>query len=271
MFEIYNDISPIIHLDNKDIIFNNNYLLRHIFNINNVFNLASIEGNIKIVKIILNSKYNTIKYIQHKIIGISSSNGHKKIVKLLLNHHKFDVYYNNNIAFSMACANNSFIMVKLLLKHKLIDTLNSNYKSTIFATVVNHNHIKIVKLLIDDKRFDPSYDDDYLLRMAIVDNYPKIVKLLLRDKRVNCAMDNGNLLAYTCIKGHLESFIILLNDKRMVKYVNYNHLLNMSTLNRQQLIMNYIKQNKKLFENIQNKLEMENYFSNIESYLYNDF
>lgn len=72
-----------------------------------------------------------------------------------------------------------------------------------------YGHIDIVKLLLADKRVDPSYFYNLALLSACEKGYIKIVKLLLSDTRVeaNCNMNDPIFYAFKNNKDEIVNFL----------------------------------------------------------------
>jgi len=57
-------------------------------------------------------------------------------------------------------------------------------KQYAFILAVRHNYIEVVKLLLQDKNVDPSYDDNWAIDYASFYRYDEVVELLIHDSRV---------------------------------------------------------------------------------------
>jgi hypothetical protein len=72
-----------------------------------------------------------------------------------------------------------------------------------------------VKLLLADKRVDPSAKNQFAIRKACQNGHPEIVKLLLADKRVDPSADDQYPIRSVSVKGHFEVAQLLLADQRV--------------------------------------------------------
>ena len=207
MFELYNDIYSnfIIDIDldrEFHLIFNKLYIMNNIFDINNfllwlfgygIFNFKDIlldtykhllaydnliPQYLKIVKILFKN-ININPFDNGFIIEQIFHNRYNKIIKLLLKDTRIDY----DIMILSASQWGYPKIVKLLLKHKEINfSINDNWALKI--AVINNNY-KIVKLLLKDGRSNPTIENNYIIQYAFKHKFYKIIKLLLNDKRIN--------------------------------------------------------------------------------------
>jgi ankyrin repeat protein len=82
--------------------------------------------------------------------------------------------------------------------------------------------LDVVKLLLADKRVDPSADDQLAIRMACEDGQLEVVKLLLADERVDPSVSNSCTILGACAHGHTEIAQLLLADKRVDPSENHS-------------------------------------------------
>jgi hypothetical protein len=73
-----------------------------------------------------------------------------------------------------------------------------------------------VKLLLSDKRVDPSADDNYTIRYASEKGYYKIVELLLSDERVDPSAEYNYAVKWASRIGNFDIVKLLLSDKRLI-------------------------------------------------------
>lgn len=92
------------------------------------------------------------------------------------------------------------------------EAIFSDQPETLYA-VLNHTH------------FDPSCDDNYLIRCACDANRTNVVRALLRDSRVNPTMDNNICLRQAACRGNAEILRALLSDPRVDPGDNDNDAL----------------------------------------------
>jgi len=73
----------------------------------------------------------------------------------------------------------------------------------------------VVKLLLKDRRVDPTFDNNYPIRIASCYGHYHVVKLLLKKGEVNPADMNNYALRMAGNDGHLEVVKLLLSDPRV--------------------------------------------------------
>ena len=66
-----------------------------------------------------------------------------------------------------------------------------------------NGYLEFVKLLLKDKRTNPSNSNNYAIRYARHSGHLEIVKLLLQDIRVNPSDDNNSAIILACHNGWL--------------------------------------------------------------------
>jgi len=88
--------------------------------------------------------------------------------------------------------------------------------SSIEWRCINSEYKKISNCyLLLDARFKLVKEDKNVMEWASENNYFEIVKLLLADKRVDPSTNNNSAISYASKKGHTEIVKLLLNDKRV--------------------------------------------------------
>ncbi len=76
--------------------------------------------------------------------------------------------------------------------------------------------VKIVRLLLNDPRVDPSTDDNWAIHYASREGHTEIVRLLLNDPRVDPSANNNNAIFGPCTKHeNVEVVRLLLQDPRV--------------------------------------------------------
>jgi ankyrin repeat protein len=89
------------------------------------------------------------------------------------------------------------------------------YDNEAIQWVSSHGHIKVVRLLLSDKRVDPAVRNNYAIRWASDNGYLEVVRLLLNDKRVDPAAWDNWSIQWASSNGHLEVVRLLLSDNRV--------------------------------------------------------
>ena len=88
-------------------------------------------------------------------------------------------------------------------------------KQNEFNEAIINNNVKIIKKLLNDKDFDPSYDENEPIHNASSLGQIEIVKLLLNDKRVDPSDYNNHAIRISSVNLHIEVVEELLKDKRV--------------------------------------------------------
>ena len=110
----------------------------------------------------------------------------------------FDQFLDNNILLARSAAYGKFKQFKNLLENEKVDpTYNDNYP---IRMACQGGSIKIVKLLLAIPEVDPSDCDNYAILMASKNRNHKIISLLLDDKRVIEKLKYNKLLKHDNIK-----------------------------------------------------------------------
>jgi ankyrin repeat protein len=108
-FSCYNNHIKILETLLELNIVNDNYY-------DKLIGLASKEGHLEIVKLLLKNSKPNPNEINNYAVGYASKNGHMEIVKLLLNNKKAKLK-NSDIMIKMASGNSHSEIVKILLKY----------------------------------------------------------------------------------------------------------------------------------------------------------
>ncbi len=87
--------------------------------------------------------------------------------------------------------------------------------NNVFQSVLSHNYVEIVKLLLADPRIDPGYADNICIKEASQHGFVEIVKALLADPRVDPSANHNRALEYAMENEHHEIVILLLADPRV--------------------------------------------------------
>lgn len=101
----------------------------------------------------------------------------------------------------------------------------NNYKDLIYAIQTNNLGVvkSILELEADDKRVvDPSYNDNYAFKIALLDSHVSIVEELLQDERVDPGVWYNDAIEKFSRHGYLSIVDRLLKDERVNPADNYN-------------------------------------------------
>jgi len=122
--------------------------------------------------------------------------------------------------FKEAIYNNDIEKVKILLQDKRIDPSVKNYAIRLTAS---RGQVEIVKLLLEDPRVDPTVENDQAIRYAAANGHTEVVKVFLQDKRVDPSTDNNEAIRWAANNGHTEVVKVLLQDDRVDPSADNNY------------------------------------------------
>lgn len=149
------------------------------FNNHSSLVLACKNGNVKIVKLILDyySEHN-INYtnIKNTLILKASNNGHYKVLKLL-REYNFDLHIKKDFVFKKACRNGDIDIVEMLIEDIDIK-FNQSY---CFKWVCKNGFFKVLELLIFHK-FEIEKYIEIGMKNAISMNQIIVCEILKREK-----------------------------------------------------------------------------------------
>jgi len=91
-----------------------------------------------------------------------------------------------------------------------------------FNIACDYGNIEIVKLLLNDKRIDPSDLTGFM--WALESNHYNIMELLLKDDRVDPSINDNDAIIYSSNTRNYKSVKILLNDKRVLNKLNKSQI-----------------------------------------------
>jgi hypothetical protein len=86
-----------------------------------------------------------------------------------------------------------------------------------------NGHLAVVERLLQDKRVDPSADDNYAVRLAAQRGHLAVVERLLQDERVDPSADDNYAVRWAAQNGHLAVVDRLLEDDRVDVAVAIQH------------------------------------------------
>ncbi|PRP82929.1 putative ankyrin [Planoprotostelium fungivorum] len=104
-------------------------------------------------------------------------------------------------------------VVRVLLNDKRIDP--TAYDQWPINIAASKGHTEVVRLLLSDSRVNPSCEEHIALLSAVRGGHPEIVRLLLQDERVNPSVNNNRALQLAAETGNREIVQILLSDPRV--------------------------------------------------------
>lgn len=126
----------------------------------------------------------------------------------------------NNTFFIVMIEKGKYDIIKSLLKNERINPAELNFA---LSAAIAHNRMRIFQLLLEDKRFDPTVEENNALRIAFKEGKINYAELLLKDERVDPSADDNHLIRYVSRYGYLEGAKLLLKDKRVDPATNNNY------------------------------------------------
>lgn len=114
------------------------------------------------------------------------------------------------------------------------------------------DNIEIVKLLLEDERVDPSYDDDFLIKTASDLGLDDVVILFLKDNRINPAAGKNYPLRVAIQKNHIEIVKLLLNDKRVSPIILGNNAISVACNCKRTEIVKILLEDKRVDPSVAN-------------------
>jgi hypothetical protein len=182
---------------------------------NRVFEIAVKEK----AKVIENMSKLLIRELTH---GGVLEDGCFRIFRWLLKQN-FDFSIRDNYAIRWATRCRYTKIVRMLLADKRVNPLaKDNYAIT---TTILRGFIDTLKVLLEDPRITSTSD---LLPLAIQYEHNDIAKLLLKDKRTDPSFNYNEAIGHAFCKGNEELVRLLLADKRVDPNIcgNWTYLSN---------------------------------------------
>ena len=119
--------------------------------------------------------------------------------------------------------------------------------NTIFKDLVkSDSHPELIKLLLLDKRIDPTANDNAAIKLASKKGYFEIVKILLEDSRVDICVSNNYPVQLASQYGHLEIVKLLLQNSKVNPSLDDNYAINFASVNGHLEIVKILLQDKRV-------------------------
>lgn len=136
---------------------------------------------------------------------------------------------NPFIEFIRASQNGNITVVNRLLDDRRVDpSADDNYA---IAVASQAGHIAVVNRLLDDARVDPSADNNFAIRAASLNGHTPVVARLLADPRVDPSADNNFAIRFAAQNGHAPVVDRLLSEPRVEPRVNRNNIIKVASQN----------------------------------------
>ena len=214
---------------------------------NEVLRVAASWGHVEIVKVLLkdlrvdptDSTEGPVRHIRMGPLQLACNirtqerwsdyrydKGQLDVIKLLLDDPRIDPSVFDDAAMRCATETRNIEAIKLLLSCPKFNVC-SDYNQNMLILSCKENDIDLLEMLMADKRFDPSYNNNKAIKEACSNGRGNVVKILLKDSRINPS-DNENIaLKLAVLKGYSGIVELLLGDHR-INNVDFDTLIWMS-------------------------------------------
>lgn len=141
-------------------------------------------GFISTIKILLEQSDVNPTFGNNIIIQDACIYNNLELVDILLKDNRVDPTYNNNKVLNVACSRGYLSIVKRLFDD---DRVKKEFKvsgNITFLGICNSLNYNIIKYFVDNKDFDPSFNNNLLLRRSFEYCNKNVIKYLIQDTRV---------------------------------------------------------------------------------------
>jgi ankyrin repeat protein len=209
--------------------------------------LASGNGNLEIVKLLLKDKRVNPAARNNLAIQCASYNGYLEVVKLLLSDKRvrdsLDKKYLEEYEKQINTLKEGFSdYLKPKSKEEIENIINTISKDELLLLGVRDNNINLVKKAID-KGANPNYKGSVLFKWAAASGHYEILKMLLNTKyKPDISTDNNAAIKWAIVNDNYECVKLLINNPNFDFYVkndlpltskskNISHILDMAINN----------------------------------------
>eukprot|EP00029_Vermamoeba_vermiformis_P010370 TRINITY_DN5418_c0_g1_i1.p1 TRINITY_DN5418_c0_g1~~TRINITY_DN5418_c0_g1_i1.p1 ORF type:complete len:485 (-),score=79.51 TRINITY_DN5418_c0_g1_i1:7-1461(-) len=171
-------------------------LLRHLPVQSDILVKAINKNQLEVVKVLLADPKIDPSFNRNEALRTAVMTGNITAAKILLEDPRVGVCgQNRHMLIRLAVSNNSAKMVKLILNFPEVDpagvveepTITDTKKLTVnpttFDIAVSHNSLKIIRILLADKRINAFYYTGYTIAIALRMNRISIARTLLNDEK----------------------------------------------------------------------------------------
>lgn len=183
------------------------------FDLNSKHNYQLLEHSIafnqlKILNTLLNNYKIKIDYdkIQEASYYAAKYDGWE-VIKKLLEEDLIDAELNDNNLLRQAFYHNAHFTVELLLSRTL-----ATPDEKMFLCAVSQNSFPNTLMLLEDRRIEPNFDQNKLIKIAIENESDDLFNLLYNDPRINVGDYNSTVLQSAIIAGANNIIHTLMND-----------------------------------------------------------
>jgi ankyrin repeat protein len=161
--------------------------------------------------------------------------GNLEVVELLLSDPRLDPCFKYNHVVRWASIKGDFELIKFLLSYKgskdgCMWSFNpSEDDNFVIKSVSEGGHLEIVKLLLSDERVDPSAGENYAIRWASRNGHHEVVNILLKHTRVNPSTRENYAIRLASERGHVEVVKLLLADPRVDPSDDENYAIRLAS------------------------------------------
>lgn len=135
-------------------------------------------------------------------------------------------------------ANKGFAeIVEALLPH--VKLINSH----IFTLACRGRNLRVIELLLNHERIDPTYNHHEAFHWACKKNHIEIVELLLKDGRIRPQRRRNRAIFDACQKGNVEVVSLLLKNPEVMRRLQPQALLNMACYHGHDKIVKLLRKN----------------------------
>jgi hypothetical protein len=117
--------------------------------------------------------------------------------------------------FQKILETNNATAIKKMLSKKNSLVFDHSFIHNTFVYVTSYNQVEIIKILLNDSRFDPSISNNISLIQCITYNSIESLKLLLKDKRIKFTSTNSGIIGHAVLNLNHEALKILLKNKEV--------------------------------------------------------
>ena len=116
------------------------------------------------------------------------------------------------LLFNIAIEEGYTEIIDILLKNKKFNPQKTNFRD--FIVAVDKGYVDIVKILLN--KFDPTIDDGWALRLAVINKNKDMAQLLLEDKRIDPTIWNNAVFRYAAENDLKDIVGLFVSDGRLI-------------------------------------------------------
>ena len=177
---------------------------------------------------------------QEKQLILASIEGNIKIIKKILEDPRIDPSMHNNCALRMASENGHLEVVDRLLKDERVDPRSDSHYAIRYAS--KNGHVKVVDRLMKDSRTDAWEHNNDALNLAMKYNHNDVVNRLLKDPSVRCHYkhDESFIFIKEGKEGRGDNALKNIENGNFGLYINNNELIRIASEYGSIEVVNYL-------------------------------